>query len=244
MTEFQWNFFSDFRREFKEKISLWSVFSKELKLLQEKSAENDKIPHYKIENPVVYNRALDEISNKSEIKLIVCADNPGKNEQLSQNQKYLIGQAGKLAEGFFRNNKEFKIDFRKNAIILNKTPIHSAKTSQLKFIYKNSSDEIRNLLDETQIWMAKKTAELSDALNCPIFLAGYSELKKGGIFTLYKNELKNSIKNIDSVLVFQHFSMNRFSIDFKNFMQNNPNLSKEEALIKIGLLHQKEIFDF
>ena len=88
--------------------------------------------------------------------------------------------------------------------------------------------------------MAKKTAELSDALNCPIFLAGYSELKKGGIFTLYKNELKN----INSVLVFQHFSMNRFSIDFKNFMQNNPNLSKEEALIKIGLLHQKEIFDF
>ena len=53
MTEFQWNFFSDFRREFKEKISKWSVFSKELKLLQEKSAENDKIPHYKIEIPVV-----------------------------------------------------------------------------------------------------------------------------------------------------------------------------------------------
>ena len=108
MTEFQWNFFSNFRREFKEKISLWSVFSKELKLLQEKSAENNKIPHYQIENPVVYNRALDEISNESEIKLIVCADNPGKNEQLSQNQKYLIGQAGKLAEGFLETTKNSK----------------------------------------------------------------------------------------------------------------------------------------
>ena len=242
MTEFQWKIFSDFRCEFKKKISEWSVFSNELKILQEKSAENDKIPNYKIENPVVYNRALDEISETSEIKLIICADNPGKNEQLSQNQKYLIGQAGKLAEGFFRNNKEFKIDFRKNAIILNKTPVHSAKTEELKFIYKNSSDEIKNLLDETQIWMAKKTAELSDTLNCPIFLAGYSELKKGGIFTIYKNELKNSIKNMNSVLVFQHFSMNRFSIDFKNFMQKNPNLSKEEALKQLGLLHQKEIF--
>ena len=242
MTEFQWKIFSDFRCEFKKKISEWSVFSNELKILQEKSAENDKIPNYKIENPVVYNRALDEISETSEIKLIVCADNPGKNEQLSQNQKYLIGQAGKLAEGFFRNNKEFKIDFRKNAVILNKTPVHSAKTAELKFIYKNSSDEIKNLLDETQIWMAKKTAELSDTLNCPIFLAGYSELKKGGIFTIYKNELKNSIKNMNSVLVFQHFSMNRFSIDFKNFMQKNPNLSKEEALKQLGLLHQKEIF--
>ena len=242
MTEFQWKIFSDFRCEFKKKISEWSVFSNELKILQEKSAENDKIPNYKIENPVVYNRALDEISETSEIKLIICADNPGKNEQLSQNQKYLIGQAGKLAEGFFRNNKEFKIDFRKNAIILNKTPVHSAKTAELKFIYKNSSDEIKNLLDETQIWMAKKTAELSDTLNCPIFLAGYSELKKGGIFTIYKNELKNSIKNMNSVLVFQHFSMNRFSIDFKNFMQKNPNLSKEEALKQLGLLHQKEIF--
>ena len=242
MTEFQWKIFSDFRCEFKKKISEWSVFSNELKILQEKSAENDKIPNYKIENPIVYNRALDEISNDSEIKLIICADNPGKNEQLSQNQKYLIGQAGKLAEGFFRNNKEFKIDFRKNAVILNKTPVHSAKTAELKFIYKNSSDEIKNLLDETQIWMAKKTAELSDALNCPIFLAGYSELKKGGIFTIYKNELKNSIKNMNSVLVFQHFSMNRFSIDFKNFMQKNPNLSKEEALKQLGLLHQKEFF--
>ena len=242
MTEFQWKFFSDFRCEFKKKISEWSVFSNELKILQEKSAENDKIPNYKIENPVVYNRALDEISETSEIKLIVCADNPGKNEQLSQNQKYLIGQAGKLAEGFFRNNQEFKIDFRKDAIILNKTPIHSAKTAELKFIYKNSSDEIKNLLDETQIWMAKKTAELSDTLNCPIFLAGYSELKKGGIFTIYKNELKNSIKDMNSVLVFQHFSMNRFSIDFKNFMQKNPNLSKEEALKQLGLLHQKEFF--
>lgn len=244
MTEFQWKIFSDFRCEFKKKISEWSVFSNELKILQEKSAENDKIPNYKIENPIVYNRALDEISNDSEIKLIICADNPGKNEQLSQNQKYLIGQAGKLAEGFFRNNKEFKIDFRKNAVILNKTPVHSAKTAELKFIYKNSSDEIKNLLDETQIWMAKKTAELSDTLNCPIFLAGYSELKKGGIFTIYKNELKNSIKNMNSVLVFQHFSMNRFSIDFKNFMQKNPNLSKEEALKQLGLLHQKEIFNF
>lgn len=244
MTEFQWKIFSDFRCEFKKKISEWSVFSNELKILQEKSAENDKIPNYKIENPIVYNRALDEISNDSEIKLIICADNPGKNEQLSQNQKYLIGQAGKLTEGFFRNNKEFKIDFRKNAVILNKTPVHSAKTAELKFIYKNSSDEIKNLLDETQIWMAKKTAELSDTLNCPIFLAGYSELKKGGIFTIYKNELKNSIKNMNSVLVFQHFSMNRFSIDFKNFMQKNPNLSKEEALKQLGLLHQKEIFNF
>lgn len=242
MTEFQWKIFSDFRCEFKKKINEWSVFSNELKILQEKSAENDKIPNYKIENPIVYNRALDEISNDSEIKLIICADNPGKNEQLSQNQKYLIGQAGKLAEGFFRNNKEFKIDFRKNAVILNKTPVHSAKTAELKFIYKNSSDEIKNLLDETQIWMAKKTAELSDTLNCPIFLAGYSELKKGGIFTIYKNELKKSIKNMNSVLVFQHFSMNRFSIDFKNFMQKNPNLSKEEALKQLGLLHQKEFF--
>lgn len=242
MTEFQWKIFSDFRCEFKKKINEWSVFSNELKILQEKSAENDKIPNYKIENPIVYNRALDEISNDSEIKLIICADNPGKNEQLSQNQKYLIGQAGKLAEGFFRNNKEFKIDFRKNAVILNKTPVHSAKTAELKFIYKNSSDEIKNLLDETQIWMAKKTAELSDTLNCPIFLAGYSELKKGGIFTIYKNELKNSIKDMNSVLVFQHFSMNRFSIDFKNFMQKNPNLSKEEALKQLGLLHQKDFF--
>lgn len=197
MTEFQWKIFSDFRCEFKKKISEWSVFSNELKILQEKSAENDKIPNYKIENPIVYNRALDEISNDSEIKLIICADNPGKNEQLSQNQKYLIGQAGKLAEGFFRNNKEFKIDFRKNAVILNKTPVHSAKTAELKFIYKNSSDEIKNLLDETQIWMAKKNGRTFRYSELPDFSCRLQRIKKRRNFYHLQKRIKKFNKKYE-----------------------------------------------
>ena len=47
-----------------------------------------------MQTPIVYNTALDEITKNDDIKLIVIGDNPGKDEQLLQNQKYLVGQAG------------------------------------------------------------------------------------------------------------------------------------------------------
>ena len=36
--------------------------------------------------------------------------------------------------------KQQNIDFRKNVIIVNKTPVHTAKTKQLKYLYKNGSE--------------------------------------------------------------------------------------------------------
>ena len=72
---------------------------------------------------------------------------------------------GKLAVSFFQNHPELKINFRSNVIILNKTPIHTAKTNQLAFIMKNCQPEVYNFIFETQEWMAKKTAELQLTLN-------------------------------------------------------------------------------
>ena len=215
---------------------------------------------YELETPIVYNTALDEITKEDDIKLIVIGDNPGKDEQLSKNQKYLVGQAGKLGNNFFEKNKELGINFRKNVIILNKTPIHSAKTNQLKKFAAfagTKGAEVEALLEETQIWMARETAKLHQVLFSEnktkefpqLWLVGYSELKRKGIFEKYKEELKNQycnenkmIEAWDKVFVFQHFSMNRFTIDLNEFAKSNEQMNLSTQLLQLGNLHKNEIF--
>ena len=236
MTDNQWKIFCDFKYDLKKMVAKWNEQSPNLVDLQKHAAKIAKTPDYPFETPIVYNLALEEISKNDEIKLIVIGDNPGKDEQLAKNNKYLVGQAGKIAEGFFKRNESLGIDFRKNVIILNKTPIHSAKTSQLKTIAKSGGEKISELIKESQIWMAKRTAQLhielnrqtSDENKTELWLVGYSELKDKGLFLHYRDELKKSyfideISKSDwqNVLVFQHFSMNRFTIDLKNFMEKN-----------------------
>ena len=257
MTNFQWECFNKFRNTFKDMVTQWNNQAKSLIIVQEKAMEFFKNVDYELQTPIVYNTALDEITQNDEIKLIVIGDNPGKDEQLTKNQKYLVGQAGKLGNNFFKNHDEFGIDFRKNVIILNKTPIHSAKTNQLKKFATFGGKEIENLIKETQIWMAQETAKLHQKLlqgsenkDFPqLWLVGYSELKEKGIFTDYKNELKKQYqtseeaKNAwDNVFVYQHFSMNRFSIDLKEFSTENKNLDLKTQLKTLGKKHKDEIF--
>ena len=257
MTNFQWECFNKFRNTFKDMVTQWNNQAKSLILVQEKAMEFFKNVDYELQTPIVYNTALDEITQNDDIKLIVIGDNPGKDEQLTKNQKYLVGQAGKLGNNFFKNHEELGIDFRKNVIILNKTPIHSAKTNQLKKFATFGGKEIEDLLKETQIWMAQETAKLHQKLlqgsenkDFPqLWLVGYSELKEKGIFTDYKNELKKQYqtseeaKNAwDNVFVYQHFSMNRFSIDLKEFSTENKNLDLKTQLKTLGKKHKDEIF--
>lgn len=257
MTNFQWECFNKFRNTFKDMVTQWNNQAKSLIIVQEKAMEFFKNVDYELQTPIVYNTALDEITQNDEIKLIVIGDNPGKDEQLTKNQKYLVGQAGKLGNSFFKNHEELGIDFRKNVIILNKTPIHSAKTNQLKKFATFGGKEIENLIKETQIWMAQETAKLhqnllkgSENKDYPqLWLVGYSELKEKGIFTDYKNELKKQYqtseeaKNAwDNVFVYQHFSMNRFSIDLKEFSTENKNLDLKTQLKTLGKKHKDEIF--
>lgn len=250
MNQSQWQCFYHFREDYKAQCETWSKsYSQELSPLQKAAAELDT-PDYQIETPVVYNTALNKITQQDKIKLIVIGDNPGKAEQLSCNRQYLVGQSGKIAQGFFQKNTELGIDFRKNVIILNKTPVHTAKTTHLRYLQKNGSQKIAHLIKESQIWCAEKTAELHQNLNtqekCFLWIVGYAELKSKGIFLDYKKVLLQSYNNLDSiwnkVLVFQHFSMNRFLIDLKNFMAKNPELNLQEALLSLGTFHRKEIF--
>lgn len=261
MNSTQFKIFTEFKNSFKSKVQEWNSCQDILIKLQKAAAQKHNTPEYPFETAVVYNRALDEITKDSNIKLIIIGDNPGKDEQLAKNNKYLVGQAGKIAESYFYNHPELDINFRKNAIILNKTPIHSAKTSHLKDIIKNGSSEIKKLIEETQIWMAKETAKLlinlNDAANscnskssekAQIWLIGYSELKPKGIFETYRNELKKSLKTSpdwNNTLVFQHFSMNRFSINLCEYCNNlaeSKNISLWENIQNLGKIHRDEIF--
>jgi hypothetical protein len=252
MTKNQWKDFCFFRDRFREQCRIWSeqaqgtVTDGWLETLQKKAAEDDRNPDYPLENPVVYNRSLDDIREGDTIKLIVVGDNPGKNEQLECNQRYLVGQAGKLGDGFFRKNPELGIDFRKNVIILNKTPIHSAKTKQLSYILKNGGERFSSLFIETQRWMAAETAALQRALGCDLWLVGYGELRPGTLFSIYAAELEKqylseatAFRGINAVRVYQHFSMNRFSIDLADHYLKN--LSLEDNLKAVGFYHRNEI---
>ena len=246
MTSDQWKYFCDFKNQFKKKVEEWKKAAPELTELQRQVALLAKTPEYPFETTVVYNRALDDITPEDQIKLIVIGDNPGKDEQLAKNNKYLVGQAGKIAEGYFRKNPELGVDFRKNVIILNKTPIHSAKTLQLNSIAKQGGEKIAALIKESQLWMAQKTAQLHATLGTELWLVGYSELKPRRIFCPYRDQLKASCspEAWARVYVFQHFSMNRFTIDLADFVKagKKEKAPLESNIHELGLLHRKEIF--
>lgn len=262
MNSKQWQIFLDFKEKFKAQVLQWQKKYPELAQLQIQAAKLAKTPEYPLETPVVYNRSLDDITQADEIKLIVIGDNPGKDEQLFKNNRYLVGQAGKIADGFFKRNPVLDIDFRKNVIILNKTPIHSAKTNQLNTIVKSGGPEIKDFMEETQIWMAEQTSLLHAALTQAaaetpgayipeLWLVGYSELKEKGLFSLYKNTLQNTyFKSADGkaawnkVYIFQHFSMNRFTIDLDSFVKKNKRegLPLMENIHALGTMHKGEFY--
>lgn len=248
MTEQQWKAFCAFRDDFRAHCDGWAKdYSAILSPLAKEASAKDT-PAYDIENPIVYNTALDSVSQASDIRAIVIGDNPGKDEQRSANRKYLIGQSGKVAESFFRNHRAFDFDFRANAVILNKTPVHSAKTTHLKHI-ASASQEAAELIRETQLYMAQATAALHIALceggeKVALWLVGYSELRGRGIFRAYRDCLKAAYDahrgEWENVFVFQHFSMNRFAIDFKAHYRDGENAIG--ALKALGAQHKQEIF--
>ena len=246
MNKAEWQAFSDFRDSYKKLCIELSSYSEILVPLQKAAAEGNT-PDYPLQTAVVYNKAYDDFSESDEIKLIVVGDNPGKNEQLSANNRYLVGQSGKIAEGFFRKNQELGIDFRRNVLILNKTPIHTAKTTHLKFLQKNGNECVKKLLFESQVCVSELTAKIQQELNVELWLVGYAELKNNGVFIPYRNSFKNRYaganeKFWEKVKVYQHFSMNRFLIDLRQFQSENIDFTLKQSLSHLGEKHRLEIF--
>ena len=259
MTDLQWKFFEAFKIESRAKVQEWMSMTDVLIPLQKKAAEDCGVPFYPIETSVVYNTDLEKIKKEDDIRLIVIGDNPGKSEQLKEKQAYLVGQAGKIAEGYCRRNPEIDVDFRKNVIILSKTHVHRDKTANLKQIIKEGGEKVAASIEESQIWMAQKTAELMANLiygaefeeqKPELWLVGYAELKGKGIFVKYRDCLKESCLKCgeevwNRVYVFQHFSMNCFTKDLANRIEDGTLTVKglKNQIHQLGEFHRKEIFE-
>jgi hypothetical protein len=203
-----------------------------------------------VDTPVVYNRALDEADPREEIRLILVADNPGRREQAAENRRYLVGPSGKLAEKFFREHPALGIDFRKNVIILNKTPIHTPRTVELRDLCRLGGAAVAAALVSSQRAMAQILEEFRRALApAPVWITGYSEMKRGGLFEAFAEalgELGSSLPSPDSpdspeegLFLYRHFSMNQFTIDLNR--QLRPRETLAETLVRLGAAHRRRI---
>jgi len=243
-----WNKFVKARGHFRRITEETERSVPQLKKIQQKFADSraGKNSSYTVETPVVYNSALDEITADDEIKLILVADNPGRCEQAAENRRYLVGPSGKIAQKFFLGNPQLGIDFTKNVIILNKTPIHSPRTAELKqlCLTEDGSNSIAASLEESQNKMALLLLEFQEALCVPVYIIGYSEMKKGGIFETYTetlNKLYTGKKHLyDQVFLFRHFSMNQFTIDLKKRALKGETV--EKSLARIGIAYRDRVF--
>lgn len=202
---------------------------------------------YRIETPIVYNSALDEVGAEDRIDWILVADNPGKKEQLAINKRYLVGQSGKLAEGFFRNR--LGVDFRKEVLILNKTPVHTPKTAELRRLLALADEAgrggpFREAFVESQGRMAAMARELHGATDSVLWISGLGELGPKGLFRPYAEALEKAYRGaprrlLDRVWLFRHFSMNQFAIEVKKGA--DPAKPLLEELERLGLANRRRV---
>ncbi|MCL2244183.1 MAG: hypothetical protein FWC03_06915 [Treponema sp.] len=255
MTKSEWNKFTKARERFRSETEELSRALPKLKKIQQElvsGRSGGKNSFYTVETPVVYNSALDEITSDDEIKLILVADNPGRREQAAENRRYLSGPSGKIARKFFIDNPELGIDFQKNAIILNKTPVHSPRTAELRELCRIEAKDSRNkssiasAIENSQKTMALLLLEFHEALGVPVWITGYSEMKKGGIFECYTETLKSLYAQTPGreymykqIFFYRHFSMNQFTIDLKQ--QALPAENIAESLARIGAAYRERI---
>jgi len=245
-----WSQFIKARNHYRSEIKKLLDKLPELQAVQQKLVDS-RSPSYPVETPIVYNSALDDINQDSEIRLILVADNPGRREQMAENRRYLVGPSGKIAEKFFRDNPALGINFRENVIILNKTPVHTPRTAELKELRRLGGPVLETALAESQRFMARLLLEFHQALACqtpacdncaalPVWITGYSEMKKGGVFEAYTNELKAIYGGADlknAVFLYRHFSMNQFTIDLKQQAVRGETL--DQTLERIGAAYRE-----
>ena len=244
MNKDTWTAFRKTAKHYRSFIEKTDASLPDLSKYIQKLVEKREGTYYTVKKAVVYNEALDDFGEESEIKIILVGDNPGRREQ--ENGRYLVGPSGKIAEGFFRNNPELGIDFRKNVLILNKTPIHSPRTTELKILFTLGGKQLEDAVFSTQQIMARLLMEFWKALASlrpKIWIIGYSEMKKGGIFEVYTETLKqlciDSPEFKENILFFRHFSMNQFAIDLKNRSQSGE--STAESLKRIGKMYRERV---
>lgn len=249
MKSAQYKEFENLRQEFSGFVARLAKGSPWLMPLQEDLRRELGYDDYRIETPVVYNRALDDVSQEDSPRYIIVADNPGKNEQKAANQRYLVGQSGKLAQGWFE--RELKTDFRRAAILINKTPLHTPKTSELKILRKLAAARspatlalLEQLLSESQLEMARLAYRLHACLGGVLWISGYGELGHRGLFSVWADEITRLYAAAprslsESVWVFRHFSMNQFAIEYRAASEGvRPSQAKVDVETRLAVIGQ------
>jgi hypothetical protein len=238
-----WRRFRAARDAFREAAELLAKQNPGLQSLQQKLADSRSGPSYTVETPVVYNEALDGLGPGEDIKLILVAVNPGRREQAAENRRYLVGPSGKIAERFFREEPSLGIDFRKNVLILNKTPVHTPRTAELRDLCRLGGPDLMEAVAQSQLTMAAILRQFYSALApVPVWIIGYSEMKRGGIFEAYTAALKKeaAAANLhDRLFFYRHFSMNQFTIDLHK--QAGPGETAAQTLERIGAAYRGRI---
>jgi hypothetical protein len=186
-----------------------------LQQLQQALVDADYGGKYTVARPVVYNESLDAVTEADTIKIILVGDNPGRKEQ--ETGRYLVGPSGKLAENFFRAHPALGIDFRKNVVILNKTPVHTPRTADLKKLTGGEPNrDIAALIRQSQREMVSILCQFYAALRpVKVWIVGYSEMRKGGLFAEYTRALFDTLPAA-AIFLYRHFSMNQFLIDYND----------------------------
>jgi hypothetical protein len=242
--------FAKAREHYREELGALERKASGLGKLQQELVDKRPGPAYPVETPLVYNGALDDLGPADRIRLILVADNPGRREQAAENRRYLVGPSGKIAETFFRNNPELGIDFRRNVVILNKTPIHTPRTADLAELCRLGGPEITDLIEESQRIMAALLLEFHRALApAPVWITGYSEMRRGGIFAAYTESLTRIYSGMysgkagaalrESLFLYRHFSMNQFTINLRR--EARPGEKTEDTLLRIGRAYRGRI---
>jgi hypothetical protein len=77
----------------------------------------------------------------------------------------------------------------------------------------------------------------------PVWITGYSEMKKGGIFEVYVRAVQEAYREEktlkESLFLYRHFSMNQFTVDLKR--QAAPGEGVRETLDRIGAAYRRRI---
>jgi hypothetical protein len=229
--------FQEILATFRNTIVSWE---KKYPELREEIAELIPENSYPLENFIVYNTDLDKISGEKEIKLIVVADNPGKDEQLDKNMAYLVGKSGVVMKNFLTQNSIIELP-EQQLIILNKTPVHTASTLLLKKLKKH-----REFIDETQAYMAHLLRDIHTLFPVPIWIIGMSEIRQKGLFAPWRSEMMNLCEKEKTLerdlLCFKHFSYGNFSKDIKQTIEENPGITVEKAITLRGRSYRSRCF--
>jgi hypothetical protein len=242
MKKTAWRDFKAAKDHYREIIEKLRDELPDLGALQQKLVNQRPGLSYKVETPIVYNEALNSLGPKDEIRLILAADNPGRREQAAENRRYLVGPSGKLAEKFFR--EVLDIDFRKNVLILNKTPIHTPRTVELRELGRLGGTAVVEAVITSQKAMAALLLEFHRCLApVPVWIIGYSEMKQKGIFEAYTETLRTlyapQSARKKELFLYRHFSMNQFTIDLRR--QAAPEEEPGKTLARIGLAYRERI---